>query len=554
MMSMAKVFTLACGVWVTKTGAFMLQQKGDEDVLKDTLIRDLTATFRRGHDEDRLLHFEEAVMPMFQALPKNSKGNLGQATARRALHRLFLHRHGWSIEGLLPAEDENDAATPRSISTTWMPSYLMAAIEQLFGTEGVNVQELAVLAAAFEDLAHKEAIGRLDDLYDWMSLSKDKPLDEHNSFDVIKAYMIMYTSGGNTTVRSKEHLMKKKGALNRRTLAWLKEVQHSVAETESLCDAQTGQCGQLDFKAATRVVEEIGERYRSFNQGECQDLSNTLFDMEDTHKRGHVLLKDFYRPGLHNSWNFTEKEEYLRALGTLDETDPTNPRVIIPNYVYSRPNCLATSEIYVVCCKNACEDMMTTLETEVAAPTATPQQIENTLGAHPGLASFSLEDLAALHDGKIPLHSRAFAQWLHEAYPRKCPRPLPEGISHVHNPEDWMLETGRDSTIAQEAEKLKQERSSQPLGFEAMDSSSVPVVPPNPIAEMQDDAEAASFPWLRSVAAFAFMVYIAMVKSSSNDGKSNWHHLCATVTSWLIQMNAPKKTETLGSPSDGNWV
>jgi len=161
MLSMAKVFTLACGVLVTKTGAFMLQQKGDEEVLKDTLIRDLTATFRRGHDEDRLLHFEEAVLPMFQALPKNSNGNLGQATARRALHRLFLHRHGWSIEGLLPAEDENDAATPRSISTTWMPSYLMAAIEQLFGTEGVNVQELAVLAAAFEDLAHKEAIGRL---------------------------------------------------------------------------------------------------------------------------------------------------------------------------------------------------------------------------------------------------------------------------------------------------------------------------------------------------------------------------------------------------------
>merc|ERR1719420_1932912 len=149
---------------------------------------------------------------------------------------------------------------------------------------------------------------------------------------------------------------------------------------ESLCDAQTGKCGQLDFKAATRVVEEIGEQYRSFNQGECQDLSNTLFDMEDLHKRGHVLLKDFYRPGLHNSWNFTEKEEYLRALGTLDETDPTNPRVIIPNYLYSRPNCLATSEIYVVCCKNSCEDMMTKLEMEFGAPTAPPEQISYVLG------------------------------------------------------------------------------------------------------------------------------------------------------------------------------
>merc|ERR1719162_860360 len=149
---MVSIFLL--GLCMVPNGeAFLLQQQqGGEGLSRDALIRDLTATFRRGHDAERLLHFEEAVLPMFKSMPKNSDGNLGQATARRALHRLFLQRHGWSIEGLLPAEDENDAATPRSISTTWMPAYLMGAIEQLFGTEGVNVQELAVLAAAFEDL------------------------------------------------------------------------------------------------------------------------------------------------------------------------------------------------------------------------------------------------------------------------------------------------------------------------------------------------------------------------------------------------------------------
>jgi len=562
MMSMVKSFAFVCGVFVTKGGAFLLQQKGDEELLKESLIKDLTATFRRGHDEDRLLHFEEAVMPMFNALPKNSNGNLGQATARRALHRLFLHRHGWSIEGLLPAEDENDAATPRSISTTWMPEYLMGAIEQLFGTEGVNVQELAVLAAAFEDLAHKEAIGRLDDLYEWMGLQKEKALDEHKSFDVIKAYMIMYTSGGNTTVRTKEHLMKKKGALNRRTLAWLKEVQHNVAESESLCDAQTGKCGQLDFKATTRVVEEIGEQYRTFNQGECQDLSHTLMDMEDSEKRGHVLLKDFYKPGLHNSWNLTEKEDYLRALGTLDETDPTKPRVIIPNYVYSRPNCLATSEIYVVCCKNTCEDMLGKLEMEIGMPMASPAQIDRVLGAHPGLASITLEELAALHDGRIPLHSRAFAQWMHEAFPRKCPRPLPEGVSHVHNPEDWMLETGHDSISAEHAcgpdgkGCNREKAASAPVADSApvIDTAPAFVVQQEPIIAMQEEANATPFPWLRSMAAFAFMMYIALVRSTSKDGKSSWNHLCATATACLIQMNAPKKTEPLAVAPDGNWV
>lgn len=83
----------------------MLQQKGDEEVLKDTLIRDLTATFRRGHDEDRLLHFEEAVMPMFQALPKKfeRKPRAGNSTScfapivlapPRLVHRRSSPRRG----------------------------------------------------------------------------------------------------------------------------------------------------------------------------------------------------------------------------------------------------------------------------------------------------------------------------------------------------------------------------------------------------------------------------------------------------------------------------
>lgn len=545
---MFSIFVLGLSIVVQKSGAFLLQQQKDgEGFSKESLIRDLTATFRRGHDAERLMHFEEAILPMFKSMPKNADGNLGQATGRRALHRLFLHRHGWSIEGLLPAADENDAATPRSISTTWMPAFLLEAIENLFHTNGVNVQELAVLAAAFEDLVHREAIGRLEDLYDWMGLSADKILSEHRSEDVIKAYMIMYTSGGNATVRTKEDLFRKKGALNRRTLAWLKKVEHKVAEAESLCDAKTGECGQLDFKATTRVVEEIGEQYRDFNQGECNDLSNTLKDLEDEQKLGHVLLSDFYKPGLHNSWNFTEKEDYLRALGTLDETDPATPRVIIPNYVYSRPNCLATSEIYVVCCKNLCEDLMGKLETQLAAPTASAQRIEKLLWNIPGNPTESLNDLAAAHGGEIHLHSRAFAQWLHEAYPRTCPRPLPESISHAKDPETDVEEPSVLWTVSGE-------------GLEEMDNSDAPQMSQDrvKIDVIMDSSSASQLPqdppvhteWFRSVCIFVLMTYIALVRSSRKDGKSNWNLLCSTVSSYLTTM---KHSET-SVAQDGDWV
>merc|ERR1712014_12365 len=144
------------------------------------------------------------------------------------------------------------------------------------------------------------------------------------------------------SVRTKEDLKNKKGGLNYRTQLWLRDIQTRVAEAESMCDAGTGDCGRLDFKSATRVVEEIAENYRGFNEHECNDLTDTLLRSEDPSRPGKVKVSDFYTEGWHGSWNFTETPEYLRALGALDESE-SEARVLIPNYVVSRPNCLASS-------------------------------------------------------------------------------------------------------------------------------------------------------------------------------------------------------------------
>lgn len=208
-----------------------------------------------------------------------------------------------------------------------------------------------------------------------------------------------------------------------------------------MCDDKTGDCGRLDFKAATRVVEEISEQYRSFNEHECEDLTFTLEAEADS--PGKVKLSDFYKEGLHGAWNFTETPEYLNALGALDETQ-AEPHVLIPNYVASRPNCLATSSIYVVCCRSKCESMMTSLESAIKAPAATPGQIAATLTQPLPEGAFSnLEGIASRNQGLIPLHGHAFAQWLHETFPQSCPRPHAQGVSHVQiDSEERARETG----------------------------------------------------------------------------------------------------------------
>merc|ERR1719460_1038482 len=51
-----------------------------------------------------------------------------------------------------------------------------------------------------------------------------------------------------------------------------------------------------------------------------------------------------------------------------------------------------------------------------------PPKIEGTLTSQ-------LEQIAKAHGGKVPIHGRLFAQWLHYAFPRECPFPHKSGIA-----------------------------------------------------------------------------------------------------------------------------
>merc|ERR1719478_1648772 len=113
-------------------------------------------------------------------------------------------------------------------------------------------------------------------------------------------------------------------------------------------------------------------------------------------------------------WQFQDSVSYLRQLGSLDETDPGNPRVIIANYISSPSNCIASSSFYSVCCKDECEDLLGHLEQEIAAPEATTAQIvtlvsklsSSSVVAPRKLSSSLLDrlgDIAAEHGGRAPL-------------------------------------------------------------------------------------------------------------------------------------------------------
>jgi len=214
------------------------------------------------------------------------------------------------------------------------------------------------------------------------------------------------------------------------------------------------------------VVEEIGERYGRWQDAECRDLKSELLKLEDRGS-GRVQLKDFYGQALSGgAWQFTESVDYLRELGALDETDAQKPAVVIPNYVISRSNCLASSSIFSVCCLNECESLMGHLEREIAAPEATADRIADIVSRLPSATVSAprqlpqelrqrLDEVAEHHGGSVPLHGRLFAQWLHHAYPRECPFPHTSGSTNPMTADAWMQEKGV-ATVTASLAQMKQ--------------------------------------------------------------------------------------------------
>jgi len=192
-------------------------------------------------------------------------------------------------------------------------------------------------------------------------------------------------------------------------------------------------------------------------------LKQTLVSLEDssvgTNGSGRVRITDFYGSAMRDgNWHFSESMDYLTSLGALDTTDLSVPRVVIPNYINSPSNCLASSKFYSVCCINECEELMDHVEHHFAAPSALPadvlsfvaslssSSVEADRDIHTNL-KLKLDEIAAVHGGMVPFHGRLFAQWMHHVYPRECPFPHVAGSLRPQTPQDYHANGEKAPTV-----------------------------------------------------------------------------------------------------------
>lgn len=407
--------------------------------------------------ERDFLQLKAALEPTLASLPLSTDQRFESTAVRYALHRLLMRRHGWSIAGLDPKGQAWNSTWTGSVTLLAKAPKEVREVVKVHVNAGLTANGVALMSVLLQHLVREEAAQGLRGVLRALQLPMDGPWDPFTAERVLDAHVASVL------------LSRSPNSLSPKT--WLAEIR-GVAEwypnwpaLQKLVHRELRrelEGHRPDLAVLTKVAGTVGESWGVWANGECRAMKSELSAMEE-YGNGRVRLSDFYGKAAHEGkWQLTESVEYLRQLGALDESNPRNPRIIIPNYITSSNNCLAASNTMSVCCISECENIMHELEAKVRAPEILPQRLLEVIEALPstipGPASkgFSpvmlnrINSIAMENGGMVPLHGRLFAQWLHHVYPRECPYPYLAGKTHQRDMEAFTEQTGLNFTASAE--------------------------------------------------------------------------------------------------------
>jgi len=438
-----------------------LSLTSDSDILLSELER-VIGERHRAIVEERVVGLTLALQPTFQALQRTSEDRLEQAAVRYLLHRYFVDRHGWFVQGLETNGEAWNSSTPSDILGRHVGHEAREIFEERLRTRGLSLPEVAVLAGTLEGLVHSETLERLHAAYRLAGVKETANASTSDVIHAIDVFMLMYVLGLDHKTVTPGQIASQMQSIDEvypnwaDMRKWLQSVRDEVLSFTAASTASTS------FASTAYVLEEVSSRYGHWqNQVGCLHIKDMLLKLEEP-GTGRVPLASFYGAALKGAWQLSESRQYLRQMGALDERNVQQPSVVIPNYVNAPSNCVASSAFYSVCCISECEAILGHLENRLASPAAVPGRITEVVSElrsatvqaprHlPMALRRRLEDIAALHGGQVPLHGRLFMQWLHHAYPNECSFPHLSGSSKPVTVEQYMRETGKDPTASPEA-------------------------------------------------------------------------------------------------------
>lgn len=473
MVSSAQYFlivALLSGPTVSGTGFLGNDPKLRAAQVRQELNGVLAEMLGHGVDTLRIKGIQEYLNPIFRSLPKNGLNHLSAPVMRYAVQRYFSQRHGWVVKGFEPhAKPTNDTfASDDDILQSKLPDFIRMAMEGKLSHQGFAIEDAAVMIAAVERLTFDEATRGVERAF-WLNrLPVTSEMSREEFHTVVDSYFITEMLEGHDD--HDQHQLDKAN-IDRLYPHWQTTASfvHDLADNELFAATHRSNPFRrketFHFEDVTRVGQYISEHFGAWSNHECTEIRDNLAEM-DPHNNGRVRLSDFYSKSLNGGWQFRESSEYLRSLGALDESSTLlGPQVLIANYVAGMSNCITSAPYYSICCLNQCDNVYQHLEASIPSSTASAAQIiaavENIqYSAQAGVDAKNLtenlrkrlEEVAAHHGDRVPLHGRMLAQWLHYVFPRECPYPHLDDTVKPQTPLKYKQVHGDGTTKAHEDE------------------------------------------------------------------------------------------------------
>eukprot|EP00927_Polykrikos_kofoidii_P000064 TRINITY_DN1002_c0_g1_i1.p1 TRINITY_DN1002_c0_g1~~TRINITY_DN1002_c0_g1_i1.p1 ORF type:complete len:606 (+),score=104.23 TRINITY_DN1002_c0_g1_i1:69-1820(+) len=431
----------------------VVDERRDVEDLNGTLeeLRNIFGNAFAAGVEDNFREIREMLMSVVAASPKNANGRLDDGPARYALRRVFMERNGWHLPSLGEdevEEQEIDVSNPTLTLGYSLPFSLRQIIQKRIANRGAGLLDLSIFVASLEQMEAQMVPKRLESAFRLMLLDFDATVDVASVQEIIDLYMAGWICGEDLTRMSVGERFKFQADVPFIYNQWsdakrlFREVQRSAAPDLM----------RFNFSTVLDIVRRIETEFPFWNNRQCATLKRNMMRME-VQASGRLRLLDFYDGALHKGMvQFRETRKYLKALGAIDESDPLEPRVIISNYLDGPSNCVGETKHYSLCCIDECGDLYGHIEREVGKPEASPEVLISIV-RH--LASSTMQrarlskailkrihQIAAHHDGFVPLHSPLFAEWMHFAYPRECTHMQMFGQAHRLTLSQWESQGG----------------------------------------------------------------------------------------------------------------
>jgi hypothetical protein len=395
--------------------------------------------------KDNVLATEAAMEATYRALPKNPHGLLSRSAAAYLVQKYTMQMHHFSIKGLVsdPMLAEAKASNvTRAVLQTSAPEVLEALLESRQGGRGLTLRDTAALAVMLHQLVTDHDSEVMNSAFENLALLGMLPGDEEVSMatlvKLVWAWQWLHRHDWRTDwdlfiahMYEPTHVMDMYGklALNLARTKFYQERDHrNPFKPTTLSVADVVQLVQL-------ATERMGE----WQDDDCKVMKKQLMGL-DPEGDGRVPLAVLYNQPSETDetgeqiFRFAEDQDYLRKIGALDESISKHPQVLISNYLLGPANCYVSTALHTFCCLNECDALLSKIERAVKGSSATPDVLAPLLGnltttskdeplPFSELLMGKLSAISAQNRGRVPLHGRLFAQWLHFAFPNECPYP-----------------------------------------------------------------------------------------------------------------------------------